>query len=501
MKILLYALLLFLLASVELVNSEKLKGKKGKGKTLLYNATIVTMDSHSRVFRNGGILISGDVIYEIGQSSELFEKVEGRSGIKLFDLKGKFVLPGLINTHVHTNMQLARGLANDVILATWLVRLFSIESAMTEEDAYIAALATGIELIRSGVTTFGEAGGQHVPGMARAVDELGLRACLTQSVLNFDSTTLTGGTPLGANLIRTTDELISSQTEMYHKYNGALDGRLKMFFGIRQITTSTDDLLYRTRDKAKELQTGIHMHLAATDTENAYVVRTRGVANGTGTVTFMEKNKLLGSNMLASVVVWVTDTEIEYLAKADVKVSHCPANSLYTFGYSPIQQMLDAGITVSLSTDGPSNNRISIIDEMYAATLANKGRASLSHGGKPNSTAMPAEVVLKMVTIDGAKSLLWEKEIGSLEVRKKGDLIIVDPFIWTMEPVLDEIAALVYSMRTENIESVMCNGKWLMKNHKILTVDEGKVLQLARKTALDVIKRANVTIPTRMNWV
>ncbi|KAL5710496.1 hypothetical protein ACHQM5_021053 [Ranunculus cassubicifolius] len=460
---------------------------------------IVTMDPSSRVYKSGAVLIDGKIIAQIGQSAQLFNQHKGDKDVTLVNLNGKFVLPGFINTHVHTNLQIARGIANDLILSDWLgSRLFPFEAAMTEDDAYVSALATGVELIRSGVTTFAEAGGQHMPGVARAVQELGLRAALTQSVLNFDRAILTGGQRLPTKLVRTTDDIISSQVEMYHKYNGAADGRLRVWFGIRQITTSTDDLLNRTRDKAKELHTGIHMHVAVLNTENAWVVESRGVDHGT--VTFLEKIKLLDSNLLASVVVWVNDEEIGYLAKAGVKVSHCPANSMYTFGFSPIQQMLDAGITISLATDGPSNNRMSIIDEMYAASLSTKGRAAF-YTGVTDPKAVPAEAVLKMVTIDGAKSLLWEKEIGSIETKKKADLIVVDPFMWTMEPILDSIAALVYSMRSENIESVMCDGKWLMRDRKLVTVDEAKVLQMTRKTAIDTLKRANVTIPQRMNFV
>ncbi|KAL5710495.1 hypothetical protein ACHQM5_021050 [Ranunculus cassubicifolius] len=462
---------------------------------------IVTMDPSSRVYKTGAVLIDGKIIAQIGQSAQLYKEHKNDKDVILINLQGKFVLPGFINTHVHTNLQLARGMGNDVILSEWLGnRLFPFESFMTEQDAYIGALATGVELIRSGVTTYAEAGGQHVPGIARATEELGLRAALTQSVLNFDRAVLTGGKRLPVNIIRTADEIISSQEEMYKKFNGAADGRLRMWLGIRQITTSTDELLNRTRDKAKELHTGIHMHVSALQTENAYVRESRGVANGSGTVTYLEKIKLLDTNLLASVAVWVNDQEIGYMAKAGVKVSHCPANSMYTFGFSPIQQMLDAGITVSLATDGPANNRMSIIDEMYAASLHTKGRAAF-YTGVTDPTAVPAEAVLKMVTIDGAKSLLWDKEIGSIETLKKADLIIVDPFIWTMEPILDSIGALVYSMRSENIESVMCDGKWLMKDRKLLTVDEKKVLQLGRKTGLEILKRANISIPQRMNFV
>eukprot|EP00268_Persea_americana_P037464 TRINITY_DN370_c0_g1_i2.p2 TRINITY_DN370_c0_g1~~TRINITY_DN370_c0_g1_i2.p2 ORF type:complete len:175 (+),score=36.71 TRINITY_DN370_c0_g1_i2:3100-3624(+) len=170
-------------------------------------------------------------------------------------------------------------------------------------------------------------------------------------------------------------------------------------------------------------------------------------------------------------------------------------------GFAPIKEMLDSGICVSLGTDGaPSNNRMSIVDEMYLASLINKGREAHTKGAT-DPTALPAEVILNLVTVNGAKSVLWDNEIGSLEVGKKADMIIVNPFSWSMVPVHDHISSLVYCMRTENIDSVMCNGQWIMKDRKILTINEEEVISLAKRASSELLKRAGITITSRMNFL
>lgn len=393
---------------------------------------------------------------------------------------------------MHTSQHLARGIADDVDLMTWLHgRIWPYESNMTEEDSYISTLLCCVELIRSGVTCFAEAGGQHVPEMARAVELLGLRACLTQSTMDAGD-----GLPLSWAL-RTTDDCIQSQKELYTKHHNTADGRIRVWFGIRQIMNSTDRLLLETRDIARELKTGIHMHVAEIPYENQHVVERRKADHGT--VTYLEKIKFLQNNLLAAHTVWVSDAEIDSLSRAGVKVSHCPASAMRMLGFAPIREMLDAGICVSLGTDGaPSNNRMSIVDEMYLASLINKGR-ELFAKGTTDPTVLPAETVLKMATINGAKSVLWDDEIGSLEVGKKADLVVINPSIWSMVPVHDCISSLVYCMRTENVVSVMCNGKWIMKDKKILNVNEEEIVSLAKQASMDLLKRAGIKIPNRMN--
>ncbi|OQU79033.1 hypothetical protein SORBI_3008G088857 [Sorghum bicolor] len=206
---------------------------------------------------------------------------------------------------------------------------------------------------------------------------------------------------------------------------------------------------------------------------------------------------LLHSQTGVSFFMW----KIGHFSKAGVKVSHCPASAMRMLGFAPIREMLDSGVCVSLGTDGaPSNNRMSIVDEMYLASLINKGREAYI-SGTTNPTALPAETVLKMATINGAKAVLWDNEIGSLEVGKKADLVVVNPFTWSMVPLHDRIANIVYSMRTENIESVMCNGQWIMKDHKIMNLNEEEEISSAVKRANDLLERAGINLPSRMNYV
>lgn len=461
------------------------------GISILHNAMVVTIDSDLRVFQNGAIVIEGDKIKAIGHADDILHHFSAVPHHSILNLNGGILLPGFVNTHVHTSQQLARGIADDVDLITWLHhRIWPYESNMTHHDSYLSTLLCGIELIHSGVTCFAEAGGHHVSGMATAVEQLGLRACLTQSIMDSGE-----GLPPSWST-HTTDQCIQSQKELYEKHHGTADGRIRIWLGIRQIMNSTDRLLIQTRDLARELNTGIHMHVAEIPYENQVVVDTRKVDHGT--VTYLEMIKFLQSNLLAAHSVWVNDNEISYLSKAGVKVSHCPAAAMRMLGFAPIKKMIDAGICVSLGTDGaPSNNRMSIIDEMYLASLINKGREVFTTG-TTDPTALPAEQVLRMATIDGAKTVLWENEIGSLEVGKKADIIVIDPSSWTMVPIHDCISSLVYCMRTENIVSVICNGKWIMKDKKILTVDEEEVIKQANQASKELLKRAGVSIPSRM---
>ncbi|XP_017638985.1 uncharacterized protein LOC108480478 isoform X2 [Gossypium arboreum] len=428
---------------------------------ILHNAVVVTMDSDCRVFQNGAVFIDIDKIKAIGQSRDILQQFS-HVAHHILDLHGQILLPGLVNTHVHTSQQLGRGIADDVDLMTWLHhRIWPYESNMTEEDSYISTLLCGVELIHSGVTCFAEAGGQHVTGMARSVELLGLRACLTESIMDSGD-----GLPPSWG-IRTTDECLQSQKKLYEKHNNTADGRIR--------------------------------HVAEIPYENQVVMETRKVDHGT--VTFLDKIDFLQENLLAAHTVWVNDTEIGFLSRSGVKVSHCPASAMRMLGFARIREMLNAGITVSLGTDGaPSNNRMSIVDEMYLASLINKGREVYAKG-TTDPTALPAETLLKMVTINGAKSVLWDNEIGSLEIGKKADMVVINPFSWSMVPIHDCISSLVYCMRTENIVSVMCNGRWIMRDKKILNVDEEEVLSLAKEASSKLLRRAGIKLPSRMNVI
>jgi 5-methylthioadenosine/S-adenosylhomocysteine deaminase len=452
-------------------------------KILLFNASIVTMDRERNQYNRGAVLIQSNRIADIGKSTDLLE--QHRQDAECIDMRGRWILPGLINTHVHTSQQLARGLGDDVDLLTWLhERIWPYESSLTEEDSYISTLLCGIEQIRSGVTCFAEPGGQFVDGMGRAVTELGIRGILAQS-------TMDSGEGLPSNWELNTQEVLDLQVNHIHRWQGKAEGRIRVWFGLRTIFNNTDDLIVRTKDLADQHQVGVHMHVAEVKEEVEYAQATRGAT----TVTHLNRLGVLDKNLLAVHTVWLSPEEIEMFADKDVKVSHNPAAAMRVLGFAKIPEMLKAGVCVTIGTDGaPSNNRMTLIDEMYLTSLIHKGRLL-------DPTVVTAQEVLTMVTCDGARALLWDDQIGSLETGKQADLVVINPNTATMLPMHDPIANLVTSMRSHNVESVMVAGRWIMRSGQVLCVNEAEILEEAKLRASAVAKRAGIVLPNRFNVV
>ena len=445
---------------------------------LIKNAYVVSMNEKREIYNNGSILIENDLIKAIGKVDEksILDTAE------IIDAKGKIILPGLINTHVHLSQQLGRGIADDVDLLTWLrERVWPYESNFDYESSLISSTACCVEMIKSGVTTFLEAGGQYVEAMAEAVKNTGIRAALSKSVMDE-------GIGLPTNWIKTADEEIQVQKELFDKYNNTADGRIKIWFGLRTIFNNSDDLIIKTKKIADELNTGIHMHIAEIAAENDYVKINRG----NSTVEHLHKLGALGPNLLAVHTVWLTDREIDLFRLYDVKVSHNPAAAMkVVLGFARIPEMLEKGLNVSIGTDGaPSNNRMDMMREMYLTSLIHKGRTL-------NPKVIPAEQVLEMATINGAKCALLEREIGSLEVGKKADLIILNPNTIHSLPLHDPIANIVYTMSSENVESTMCNGKWLMKNREILVLNESNLIEQVKIKSEEIKTKAKIVLPNR----
>ncbi|HBY98816.1 MAG TPA: amidohydrolase [Chloroflexi bacterium] len=450
---------------------------------LLYNAGVITMDTANRQYTRGAVLIQNDRIVRVGGSDDLLASAE--PGTEAVDLGGRWLLPGLINTHVHTSQHLGRGLGDDVSLLTWLQeRIWPYESQLTEEDSYVSSLLCGLEQIRSGVTCFAEAGGQHVAGMARAVSELGLRACLSRSTMDT-------GSGLPERWSENTDEALAAQLANHAAWHNGAGGRLRVWLGVRTIFNASDALLGRTKELADQLGVGIHMHVAEIPAEVDYARETRGRS----TVEHLEALGVLGANLLAVHCVWLTEREIELFAEREVKVSHNPAAAMRYLGFARIPEMIEAGICVALGTDGaPSNNRMTLVDEMWLASLIHKGRTL-------NPVVMPAETVLGLVTRQGARAVLWDDALGSLEAGKKADLVVVNPNTPNMLPLHDPVANVVTAMQAHNIESVMCDGRWLMRDGRIVAVDEAQVVAEARRRAAAIVARAGLALPPRLNVV
>lgn len=449
-------------------------------KTLLKHAMIVTMDETGVVYTDGNLVFENDRIVSVGK-----EPVDEGDCDEVLDLTGKIVMPGLVNTHVHTSQQLARGLADDVDLLTWLHdRIWPYESSMTEDDSYVSTLFCAAEQIKAGVTAIAEPGGQYVSGMAKAITEAGIRAKLANSVMDC-------GDGLPEAWQRSTDEEIARQLEDIRKFHQTADGRVEVWFGIRTIFNATDELLMRTKELADQYQVGIHMHVAEAKSEVDFVKEKLGVQ----TVTHLRDIGFLDKNLLAVHTVWLTNEEVEMFRDYGVKVSHDPASAMRVLGFAKVPRMLREGICVSIGTDGaPTNNRMDMVDEMWLTSLIHKG-------WRLDSTVVKAQEILRMATANGAKCLLDGGLYGSLEAGKKADLIIINPDSVGMQPMHDPIANLVTSMHSTNVESTICNGRWLMRDRRILTFDEEAVLQEAKVRAAAIRSRAKIQMPGRFPMV
>ena len=446
-------------------------------RTYIKNAYIISMNDDKQVFENGGVLIVDDKIKAVGKidEKEIFPDT------KIIDAKGKIVMPGLINTHVHTSQQLERGMGDDVDLLTWLTdRTFPYESSMTPEDSYVSTLLCLVEQIRSGVTTIAEPGGQFVPSMCKAVAQSGIRGILAKSSMDY-------GDNLPPVWRRSTQEELDVQEQDLKDWNNTYDGRVKVWFGLRTLFNDSDKLVLGTKELADKYNVGIHMHVAEAKAEVEYVKETKGVP----TVTHLRNLGVLDKNLLAVHTVWLTDEEVDMFKEYDVKVSHNPASAMRVLGFAKIPKMLKKGICVSIGTDGASaNNRMTMIDEMYVTSLIHKG-------WRLDPTVVKAEEIITMATTNGAKALLWEDEIGALKPGMKADLIIINPDSAAMLPIHDPIANIVTAMHESNVESVMCNGEWVMKDRIILTLDEQAILEEAKIHAEAIRKRAGIVLPDR----
>lgn len=449
-------------------------------KTLLKNAYIVTMDPEKGVYTRGYVIVENDRLTAVKSGEAPAGEYD-----EVIDCDGKIVMPAFVNTHVHTSQQLGRGLGDDVNLLTWLHdRIWPYESNMTEDDSYVSTLLCCAEQIKAGCTLFAEPGGQFVSGMARGVTEAGIRGKLANSIMDC-------GEGLPKNWIHSTDEEIARTVEDIKNFHNTADGRVQVWFGLRTIFNNTDELILRSKEEADKYGVGVHMHVAEVKDEVEYLKAKIGVQ----TVTHLNDLGVLDKNFLAVHTVWLTNDEVLMFKKHDVKVSHNPAAAMRVLGFAKVPRMLREGICVTIGTDGaPSNNRMDIVDEMWLTSLIHKG-------WRLEPDVVKAEEVLNMATIKGAEALMEENNLGSLTEGKKADLIVINPRSAGMLPLHDPVANLVSSMHSENVESTMCDGKWLMRERKLLTIDEDALYTEAQQRADAIRSRAGIELPCRFPTV
>ena len=355
------------------------------------------------------VVIDQSWIKEIGATVDLEAAYNAAT---VLDGKDKLLMPGFVDGHMHTCQQLLRGRVADEYPMVWTRFLVPFESNLNPEDSYVSAKMACLEMIKSGTTSFADSGGVHMHRVADAVVESGMRAAIAKSTMDM-------GNAITGAMKETADEAIARTIELYDGYQSAGDGRIDIFFALRQIMTCSERLMRMVAENAAERNTGIHMHLCEHRDEVSYCLqnyqkRPAEVLNDMG---------VLGPHLLTAHNVMLTDNDIQLLAEKQVKLIHCPRGNLSNHGFPKTPRILQAGCSVGLASDGSAFNGVDLFDEMKVLRYAMIGYWGLSAF---DPVAMPCATLLKMATQGGANALGHGDILGTVEVGKKADVILVN---------------------------------------------------------------------------
>ncbi|MGI6685176.1 MAG: amidohydrolase [Bacillota bacterium] len=446
---------------------------------LIKNGYVITMDPMRNVFTKGAIVIENNKIIEVGQSQTLEQKYPEAS---VLDASGKAVLPGLINAHTHIYQILYRGLGDDLSLADWLKKcIWPLSANLTRDDCHAAALLASLEMIKSGSTTFVDShyinkDKECHDGIVEGAEKIGIRGVLGRCTVD--------SYPTPEEFRETVDTAQKEAAKVIEKYHGYANGRITVRVEPLNELLASPEMIKAMREISKQYGVGMNMHVAET------MKRTQDSRENFGmpSIEYLNDLGVLGPDVLLAHCCWLTKKEIQILADTDTKVAHNPVSNQYLAdGVAPVPEMLRKGITVTIGPDGAcSNNNLDMFGVMKSAALLHKVN-------ELDPQAMTANKALEMATIDAARALGMEKEIGSLEKGKKADVILVNVRRANMIPSLAIVSNLVYSCTGDAVDTVIIDGKVIMKNREVLTVDEEKILVQADNVVKNLVEKSNAT--------
>ncbi len=427
---------------------------------IIKNGYILTMDPAQDDIKRGVVVIEDGIITQVSESTD-------ETADTVIDAKGGVVMPGLVNTHTHAGMTLFRGYADDLTLSDWLENhIWPAEAQLTDNDLYIGTKLACLEMIRSGTTAFVDMY-IHVDRVARAVEESGMRAALSYGMIDLGDET------------RAESELKEGR-RFVKEWNGRADGRITTMYGPHAPNTCSREFLMKVKEQAKQDNAKIHIHVLETEAELNQMKEQFGMCS----VNMLDEIDFLDNDVIAAHCVWLSDGDMDILNERGVNVSHNPVSNMkLASGIAPVPKMLARGVNVSLGTDGcASNNNLNMFEEMKTAALLHKVDTS-------DPTVMPARQVLEMATINGAHAMGTNS--GMLKVGCMADVIIVDMNKPHLTPIYDIPSHLVYSASGGDVRTTIVNGKVLMDDYKVLSMDEQKVMKEANKAALNLVLRVN----------
>jgi len=440
---------------------------------------LITMDENRRIIRDGGLVYEGNKIVAVGKKEELKREY---AVDEILGGKNYLVMPGLINTHMHLELSFFRGLWEGLSLYLLKKSIAQAIPHMTEEDIYTGSMLSLIDLVKNGVTTTIQIS-LKANKAAEAMMALGTRGVVCSAMQDREVGEREAPT-------RSTDEVLRENVELVEKWNGANQDRIRAWFGPYTELLTTPELLQRTDELADKYNTGIHIHLAETYesqmlTQRMYGKRVFEYAYDTG---------ILGSNVIAAHACWLSEKEIKIIKKTDTKIAYCPCvEMMIADGIAPAARLLSEGITLCIAIDANSNNQTSdLLRDARVASLVQKNLPLL------DPEVMPAEQMMETITTNPAKALMWEKEIGSLKVGKKADMVLVDIRKPYFTPIIEDLGTnivsnLIFAGSGNDVNTVIIDGQLVVKDKVLQTIDEEKVLMEFQEAAESLVKRSNYT--------
>jgi 5-methylthioadenosine/S-adenosylhomocysteine deaminase len=437
---------------------------KKQAELLLTNATVLTMDEDFTQFDPGAVAVTGDSITAVGPQDELLREIKAN---EVLDCQGQVLLPGLVNAHTHVPMTLLRGLADDLRLDVWLLGfMMPVEREFVSPDFVRLGTKLGCaEMIRSGVTCFADMY-YFEEDVAKATAEAGLRAVCSQTVLKFPAP--------DADFY---EESLAAAREFIQRWKG--HPLIEPSVAPHAPYTCTEEILRATAELAVEFDVPLHTHLA----ETALEVENSREWHDMPVIPYVKKQNIFEAKVLAAHCVHIDEGEIHTLLHHGAGVAHNPSSNLkLASGIAPVRKMLETGLNVGIGTDGPaSNNDLDMFEEVRLA-------AFLAKNATGDPTSVPAPTALAMATRLGAKAIHLSHLTGSLEPGKRADLILVNITPLHNTPSFRRDPAniysqLVYAAKSTDVHSVMVNGRWLMKDRQVLSIDESDLHAAAQDYA------------------
>ena len=422
-------------------------------------------------------IIEGDVSIVGGRVAAIAPNITAPHD-RVIDARGGYVLPGLIQTHIHLCQTLFRGFADDLPLMDWLRRrVWPMEAAHTPATLRASTRLSTTELLASGTTSVLTMETVHDTDVVfEAVAESGLRATIGKCMMDFDA-------QVPARLQENTQQSLDESLAIRKRWHGAADDRLHAAFAPRFAVSCSRDLLETVAGLSDQHHALVHTHAAESRDEIAIV---REISGGLTNLAYLASLKLASPRLCTAHCVWADEADQQLLAERDVKVMHCPGSNLKLgSGIAPVVEMRARGITVSLGADGAAcNNRLDMFEEMRLAAILQAMRKAPG--------LLPARDVLWMATRAGARTLGREDEIGSLEVGKRADVIVVDRDRPHLVPGPDPYSTLVYAARGHDVRTTIVDGKVLVDDFEPVRVDRTEVAAEARAAARELATRAGI---------